>query len=551
MKIALIQSNPVAGALRANMEALADAVGEAKALGADLCVAPEMALCGHNAGDLLLRSGFAEECHKELVRAAVKLGQDASLPPLLLGAPITSPVPEGKKLQNCAVLLDKGRMSVIARKVLLPSGGIHNDARYFAPGVACGVLHMQGWRLAVTVGEDVWNDRAFWQGRRNFNRDPVEAFMNADGADGLINLTALPFEQGLPGLHQRMLAHVAVRYRMPVAVANLVGGNDNLIYYGGSMAFDDSGALVARAPAFEEALLLVDMVHKKGNGIARDLPAEEELWQAVVLGARDFGRKCGLGSVVLGLSGGVDSALVAAVAAEAFGPDKVTGLLMPSPYSSPGSIEDSLALARNLGIATHTLPLSPVLEVFERTFGAEFPGGLAGIAEENIQARIRGALLMAHANRFGELLLTTGNKSEAAVGYATLYGDMAGGLAPIGDLYKMQVYALCRWYNEQRSGAIPESILSKAPSAELRPGQKDSDSLPPYDALDPLLYDIIENRAGLDQLLEKGYAPAMTHDVWRLVRQAEFKRRQAPPVLHLSSCSFGGGWHIPIARGGA
>lgn len=549
MKIALIQSNPVTGALRDNMAALEAAVVEASGQGAELCVAPELALCGPNACDLLLLESFVAECRAVLREAAERLAGIASVSPLLLGAPVANPVPRGKRLQNCAVLLREGRVRVIGRKVLIPSGGGHDDARYFEPGVACGVLQHKGWRFAVTLGQDIWNNSTFWRGQRTFSVDPVADFVSAGGADGLINLTALPYEQGLPGLHQRMLAHLAQQYRVPVLAANLTGGNDSLIYCGGSMALGAGGELLARAPLFKEAALMVDIAGVRRGSTAPGLEQDEELWQAVVLGTRDFARKCGFSEAVLGLSGGVDSALVAAIAAEAFGPEKVTGLLMPSPYSTPGSIDDAKALARRLGIREHVLPVTPMLESYERVFSSVFAEGLSGTPEENIQARIRGSLLMAYSNRFGALLLATGNKSEAAVGYATLYGDLCGGLAPIADLYKSQVYALCRLHNAAKpQAAIPEAILTKAPSAELRPGQKDSDSLPPYELLDPLLKEVIENDGSFSRLVEKGYAPSMVREVLRLVRHAEFKRRQAPPVLSVSKRSFSGGWRYPVAN---
>jgi NAD+ synthetase len=315
------------------------------------------------------------------------------------------------------------------------------------------------------------------------------------------------------------------------------------------MALSANGEPLARAPLFRESLLMADVVGKHKGSIAAGLEQEEELWQAIMLGIRDFSRKCGFRKAVLGLSGGVDSALVAAIAAEALGPENVTGLLMPSPYSSQSSLDDGKALAENLGIAAHVLPVMPMLEAYDRTFSEVFAEGLAGVTEENIQARIRGSLLMAYSNRFGALLLSTGNKSEAAVGYGTLYGDLCGGLAPIADLYKFQVYALCRLHNAAKPQfAIPESILDKAPSAELRPDQKDSDSLPPYEILDPLLKDIVENGENLSRLVEKGYDRAMAGDVLRLVRLAEFKRHQAPPALNLSRRGFGGDWDYPIAN---
>ncbi|MDR2489665.1 MAG: NAD+ synthase [Desulfovibrio sp.] len=546
MKIALIQSNPVTGDLRTNAAALALAVARAAEQGAELCVAPELALCGHNAGDMLLQSGFVEDCRTVLHATAESLGRENSFPPLLLGAPVANPIPQGKKTQNCAVLLKEGKVSVIGRKVLLPSFGIHEDTRYFEPGVACGVLHHKGWRLVVTVGEDVWNDRTFWQSRYLFTTDPVAEFIASGGADGLINLTALPFEQGLAALHHNMLRWLAVQYRLPVLAVNMVGGNDSLVYYGGSLVLDGGGRLLARAPAFEEATLMTDIASKKGGSIAADLSAEEELWQALVLGTRDFVRKCHFSSIVLGLSSGVDSALVAAVAVEALGPDKVTGLIMPSPYSPAGSIDASLTLAASLGMRVQMLPISSLLQSFHEVFSSSFTGGLTGPAEENILTRIRGSLLMTWANRFNALLLNTGNKSEAAVGYGTLYGDMTGGLSPIGDLYKRQVYSLCRWYNGVKPKSIPEAVLNKPPSAGLR-SEHVSSALPPYEQLEPLLHDIIENGCGAAELAATGYAPDMVTRVKDLMRRAEFKRRQAPPILHLSKRGFGGDWRFPIA----
>ena len=547
MRIALIQSNPVTGALRENMQALVQAVLRASELGADLCIAPELALCGHNIGDWLLRAGFAEACRKELEAGAARLAEVPNASPLLLGAPVANPVPQGKRLQNCAVLVHKGEVAVLSRKILLPSDGIHDDARYFEPGVACGVLHCKGWRLAVTVGEDMWNDRIFWQGNRNFALDPVEELMKAGGADALLNITALPYEQELPEMHRRMLAHTAVRYRVPVLSANLVGGNDGLVYYGGSVAVNENGGMITCAPLFKEAVSVADIPGGRHEETIPEPLREEELWQAIVLGTRDYARKCGFSGAVLGLSGGVDSALVAAIAAEALRPEHVIGILMPSPFSSAGSLDDSRNLAGKLGIQTHTLPISPILDCFERSFDEVFPGAFAGLVKENTQARIRGSLLMAYANRFNALLLTTGNKSESAVGYATLYGDMAGGIGPIGDLYKRQVYSLCRWYNSLRPGVIPEEILTKAPSAELAPDQKDEDSLPPYDLLDAILYEFTENRKNVAQLANEGYDRALVKGVAAMMQKAEFKRSQAAPALHLSSRGFGREWRFPIA----
>jgi NAD+ synthase (glutamine-hydrolysing) len=550
MKIALIQSNPITGALRANADALLVAAGKAAEQGADLCVAPELALCGHNAGDLLLQSGFTEDCRSVLHAAAESLGRESSLPPLLLGAPVANPIPQGKKAQNCAVLLNAGTVSVISRKVLLPSFGIHEDTRYFEPGVACGVLHHRGWRLAVTVGEDVWNDRSFWKSRNLFTTDPVAEFMASGGADGLINLTALPYEQGIAALHHNMLRWLAVQYRMPVLAVNMVGGNDSLVYYGGSLALDSGGKLLSRAPAFAEATILTDIACKKSGGIAPELSAEEELWQALVVGTRDFARKCGFSAIALGLSGGADSALVAAIAVEALCPEKVIGLIMPSPSSRADSIADSMALAASLRMTIHTLPVAPLLQSFEEVFASSFAGGPADLVEGNILARIRGSLLMACASRFNALLLNTGNKSEAALGYGALYSDVTGGLSPIGDLYKRQVYSLCRWYNSVRPGSIPESILNRPPSAGSLPLGRKAGELPSYEQLDILLHDILEQGCGDAELADSGHAPEMVAQVKTMMRQAEFTRRQAPPLLHLSKRGFGSDWRFPVAATG-
>lgn len=547
MKIGLIQCNTVAGALEYNCDQLYSAVIEASSKGADLCVAPELVLCGPNAGDLLQSAEFMEKCREALKNLAIRLKANSSLPALLLGAPVYNPVPLGKPLQNCAVLLRNGEVVVISRKVLLPASGGQDDRRYFEPGMSCGVLQHKGWRLAVTIGEDVWNDNTFWQDRRTFDSDPVAEFMSAVGADGLLNLTSLAYAQKLPGLYQRMLGWMSVRYRVPVLAANLVGGNDGDVFYGGSLAFDGQGSLVARAPAFMAGVLIVDLVGKK-TVIAPELSPMEELWQALVTGTRDFIGKSGMSSVVVGLSGGIDSALVASIAVEALGADNVSALLLPSPYSSPGSIDDSLALAESLGLTdVHTISITPVFEAFNESLAGVFTGKERDVTEENIQSRIRGVMLMAYANKFGKLLLATGNKSELAVGYSTLYGDTCGALEPIGDIYKTQVYALCRWLNERRPGTIPRNILDKEPSAELAPGQKDSDSLPPYSELDAVLKNLLENSQSPEELIENGYDAALVEKVAGLLMGSEFKRRQGAPILQVSSRPFGAGWRMPVA----
>ncbi len=548
MKIGLLQCNILSGAVSANAAMILEAARKAASAGAELCVTSELALSGVPANDLLLRPGFVEHCRNTLHEMSAVLKKE-DLPPLLIGAPVANPAMQGKDLHNCAVLLRPDKVIVIARKVLLPADGTHDDHLYFESGLACGVLQHKGWRFAVAVGEDVWNDRSFWKSHRKFESDPVEEFMGG-GADGLINLTAIPYGIGIPGLHQRVLSWSAVRYRLPVVCVNQVGGSDSTIYDGGSMAFSGSGAMIVRAEQFAEEVLVADLVNDRTPIAPAKMPIEEEIWRTLVLGTRDFVRKCGFSSVVLGLSGGLDSAMVAAVAAEALGPENVLGVLLPSPYSSAGSIDDALELAANLGIETKTIPISGLMQSFDAALAPAFAGHAPDVTEENIQARIRGSILMSISNKFGKMLLNTGNKSESAVGYCTLYGDTCGGLAVIGDIYKTRVYAVCRWLNAAKGHAhIPQNILDKAPSAELRPGQTDQDSLPPYDVLDELLYAHLEQGQDANLLEEVGYAPDMVKKVIRLVRGAEFKRQQAPPSLHVSARAFGRGWRMPIACG--
>ena len=546
MKIGILQSNPVAGDIKGNAAALLAAVRKAASAGADMCIAPELALCAHPPSDLLLDESFIVACGKILQEMAQTL-QSEALPPLLLGAPVANPVPQGKSIHNGAMFLRDGKVIVICRKVLLPCEGNREDTRYFEPGVACGIIQYKGWRLAVTIAEDIWNDRTFWHGRRTYEVDPVAETMTS-GADGLINLAALPFQIGGAYLHERMLGWSAVRYRVPLLCVNQVGGQDGLIYAGKSVCFNPYGAPTARAAAFAEDIMLVDLV-KPGEPIESPTPSDDaDIWTALTLGIRDFIRKCGFSSVLLGLSGGIDSALVAALAVDALGPENVLGVLMPSPFTSQESIVIAEKLAANLGIKTHTVPIEPMMQAFECAFAPVFAGKARNVTEDNLQARIRGTTLMAISNKFGHMLLNTGNKSECAVGYSTLYGDSCGALAVIGDLYKAQVFSLSQWYN-QREGydRIPQFIIDRPPSAELHPDQKDEDSLPPYSVLDKILYDHIEMRMGFEALCEAGHDPDIVKRVLQLLTISEFKRHQAPPALCVSQRPFGSGWRMRIA----
>ncbi len=456
----------------------------------------------------------------------------------------------GRPLFNSAVLLENGEVGPAFHKTLLPTYDVFDEDRYFEPAAGPQILELNGHKLGISICEDVWNDRDFWQ-RRRYHQDPIEMLAQS-GAEAILNLSSSPFIAGKQVLRERMLSHMAQKYRLPVAYVNQVGGNDDLIFDGRSCAFDGQGRMLARAKGFEEDILIVDLSlaaesQVQGTIADDDFETEAEIWHALVLGVRDYVSKTRFSKVLLGLSGGIDSALTAAIAAEAVGPENVLGVLMPSRYSSSGSVDDSIALATNLGIRTLTLPISEIMQTYDGVLGEAFRDRRADVTEENIQSRIRGNLLMALSNKFGSLLLTTGNKSEISVGYCTLYGDMNGGLAVIADLPKMMVYRVSRWRNRLRPD-IPESILTKAPSAELRPDQTDQDSLPPYDLLDQILELHIEQCQSAEEIVARGYDEDTVRRVLRLVRVAEFKRKQAAPVLKVTSRAFGTGWRMPIVR---
>ncbi|PYQ95145.1 MAG: NAD+ synthase [Acidobacteria bacterium] len=543
MKIALLQINPTVGDLAGNARLIADAVRQAGRDGADLAVTPELALVGYLPRDLLLDDGFVRRSWDVLADLAHEL---KDLPPVLVGLPEPNPGDEGRPLFNTAALLGGGRPDQRFRKALLPTYDVFDEDRYFEPYRGPQILELGGRRLGVSVCEDVWNDRDFWK-RRRYHHDPIEELLRA-GAQAVVNLSASPFSVGKHLRRETMLSSMARKHRVPVVYVNQFGGNDDLVFDGRSCAFDAEGAATARGRSFESDVVICDIDRASPIAPPSDVVAESEVWRALVLGTRDYVRKCGFTSAVLGLSGGVDSALTAAVAADAIGPARVLGVLMPSPYSSCGSIDDSLALARNLGIETLTLPIEPAMRAMDDTLHEAFAGTVRDVTEENIQARIRGNLLMALSNKRGALLLTTGNKSELSVGYCTLYGDMSGGLAVIADVPKTMVYRVSRWLNgTNRRAIIPEPILTKAPSAELRPNQTDQDSLPPYDVLDDILHRHIEQHQPAGEIVAAGFDPATVRQVLRLVRLAEFKRKQAAPGLKVTDRAFGTGWRMPIA----
>jgi NAD+ synthase (glutamine-hydrolysing) len=562
MKIAIAQLNPIVGDIAANAQKILSAAHAAANSGARLLLTPELSLCGYPPRDLLLNPAFVSRLEAALEPLAAALPKQLAI---LVGTVDRNPnaLTLGEKpLFNSTVWLERNGTPRFFHKRLLPTYDVFDEDRYFASGSESGIMTLDGLRLGITICEDLWNEESFW-GHRSYEANPV-AELVAQGADLVVNLSASPFCVGKQTLRESMLSHTASRYRLPILYVNQVGGNDDLIFDGRSLAVSHEGLLVARGKAFEEDLLGVEYDRPKiySHQIASSpqQPAAE-IWSALVLGVQDYARKCGFRQVVLGLSGGIDSALVAAIAAEAIGAENVLGVLMPSPYSSKHSITDALELAQNLSIETQTIPIGPLMEGFAQSLAPLFAGTESGLAEENIQARIRGNLLMAIANKFGRLLISTGNKSEVAVGYCTLYGDMSGGLAAIADVPKMRVYELCAWLNSPAAQSwvrqlspqnakgeiIPSHILTKPPSAELKPGQLDQDSLPPYDVLDNILYRYIDEHQSQAEIVAGGHDVAIVHRVLGMVKRAEFKRQQAAPGLKITDRAFGTGWRMPIA----
>ena len=543
MRIALLQIDPTAGDIGGNSALIVAGARRAQEQGADLVVTPELALMGYLPRDLLMSRGFVQRSCQELGRIAAEL-KDA--PPLLVGVATPNPAEMGRPLFNSAVLLRDGEVGPAFHKTLLPTYDVFDEDRYFEPALEPAILEVDGWRLGIGICEDVWNDRDFWH-RRRYHHDPIEV-LSSHGAQAIVNLSASPFTVGKQRLREDMLGQMARKYALPVLIVNQVGANDDLIFDGRSGAYDAEGRLFARAKGFAEDMVIVDLDDSTGSIAEDDFTPEAEIWNALVLGVRDYARKTRFRKVLLGLSGGIDSALTAAIAADAIGPENVLGVMMPSVYSSAGSVDDSVVLARNLGIQTLTLPIAGIMKTFEGTLDPAFCDLPPDVTEENIQSRIRGTLLMALSNKFGSLLLTTGNKSEMSVGYCTLYGDMNGGLAVIADVPKTMVYRIAHWRNQTAGRPlIPESSLTKAPSAELRPNQRDQDSLPPYDVLDDILQRHIEQHQPAREIVAAGFDAETVRRVLRLVRLAEFKRKQAAPGLKVTDRAFGTGWRMPIA----
>lgn len=537
MKLALVQFNPTVGDLKENAARMLDHFVQAEAAGADLVIFPELVLVGYPPRDLLWRP---ELIHKTEELLAEKFAPASRQTGIILGAPVQA---EGR-LYNAVLLYHSGRLVGRQEKTLLPTYDVFDETRYFKPAVDRKPIPFKNEILGLTVCEDVWNDKDYWN-RRLYDVDPVEELVNR-GATVLINISASPYHYGKRRLRADMLGHTARKYRRPLVYVNQVGGNDELIFDGSSLVLNTRGELVFEGRAFAEDFALVDLdtlpPGKKTEAVEEDI---SDVYRALLLGIRDYLRKTGFKRAVVGLSGGVDSSVVAALATAALGSENVLGVGMPSRYSSPESLHDAEQLARNLGIEWRVIPVEEIFTAYLKTLNSE-DKPLLDVAEENVQARIRGNILMFISNREGHLVLSTGNKSELAVGYCTLYGDMSGGLSVLSDVPKMMVYELAKYINRERE-IIPVNVLAKAPSAELRPDQRDEDSLPEYRILDPILKAYIEDNVSCYEIVARGFEPELVRKVVRMVDRAEFKRRQAAPGLKVTTKAFGTGRRLPIA----
>ncbi len=539
MKVAMVQINTTVGDVRGNSDLVLAEMGKCDAMGADLAVFPELALTGYPPRDLLGQHGFVDSNVQALRDIAARTGHMG----VIVGFVDTNPEPEGKELYNAAAFLCEGRVQSIIHKTLLPSYDVFDEDRYFERSREARPVAFRGRRLGITICEDAWNDQDFWS-KRMYHTDPVRNQVS-QGADLIINLSSSPFEMYKPRVRYRMLLSHVQKYQVPLIYVNLVGGNDDLLFDGNSLAFGRKGNLIAQGKSFGEDLLLVDP-DAEGDQAYREGEPMQNLFEVLAMGTRDYARKCGFKSALLGLSGGIDSAVTACIAVEALGPRNVLGVSMPSFYSAQASHDDARALAQNLGIRFEVIPIQPVFREYLSTLNPVFQDRQEDITEENLQARIRGNILMALSNKFGHLVLSTGNKSELGVGYCTLYGDMAGGLAVISDVPKTEIYRLAQHINRARE-IIPANTLQRAPTAELRPNQTDQDSLPPYEVLDAILQLIVEEQMSPAEVVAAGYARDTVHKVAKLLIRSEYKRRQAAPGLKVSSRAFGTGRRMPVA----
>jgi NAD+ synthase (glutamine-hydrolysing) len=541
VKIALGQINPTVGDFTGNAAKIIDFSRRAQAAGAGLIMFPELSVCGYPPRDLVERASFINRNRE----AAEQIAAETKGIAVICGLVTPAQAETGKSVMNSAALLKDGRIEFLQSKMLLPTYDVFDEMRNFAPAKSQSLFPFSGKQMALTICEDAWNDKQFWN-KRLYTFDPVESLIQS-GGNFLLNISASPFWLGKRELRRDMLATIARNKNVPVAMVNQVGGNDSLVFDGSSLVLDLAGNVIAQGKSFEEDLVYFDSDKLTGEIHPQIEGEEASVYAALVLGTRDYVSKCGFRKVIIGLSGGIDSALTATIAADAVGPENVIGVGMPGPYSSEGSIADARALAQNLGIRFELLPITDMVGAVRKTLQNIFAGLAEDATEENIQARSRGNLLMALSNKFGAIVLSTGNKSELAVGYCTLYGDMAGGLAVISDVPKTMVYILSRYINSQRA-VIPQASLEKPPSAELRADQKDSDSLPPYEILDAILEDYVEDSHPAEWIAaQRGFDLALVSKVIRMVDRSEYKRQQAAPGLKISAKAFGYGRRFPIA----
>ncbi|HEY5233194.1 MAG TPA: NAD+ synthase [Verrucomicrobiae bacterium] len=556
MKIGLLQLNSTVGAFAANREMLVASYKKACVLGAEFVLAPELFLCGYPPRDLLLRDDFIDAN----LAALDETSKSAGAIPLCVGFVDRNFEKPGRALRNSAAVLQNGKIIWRTHKSLLPTYDVFDEDRYFEPAKKTGPFVFNGRKIGVTICEDIWNDEDFWP-ERIYRRDPVKELI-AQGVEIILNISASPWHDGKERTRLEMLQRVARDENIPLAQVNLVGANDELIFDGHSVALDACGEVVALGKSFEEDVLVAELKFGRSRGdetqikekletpyvVSYDFPPrEQQIFSALSLGIRDYVRKCGFKSVILGLSGGIDSALVAVLAADALGAENVLGVAMPARYSSSGSLADAESLAKNLGIRYEILPIEPVFNSVEKQLEKVFAGTKPDEAEENVQSRLRGVTLMALSNKFGALVLTTGNKSEMAVGYCTLYGDMDGALAPVADVFKTDIYKIARWVNRERE-IIPQNSIRKPPSAELRPNQTDQDSLPPYGTLDAILDLYVVKNFGKLEIVARGFNVDIVNDVVNKINFSEYKRRQAAPALKISPRAFGMGRRNPIAQ---
>ena len=541
VKIALGQINPTVGDFSGNRKKIVEFSQRAQAAGAGLILFPELSVCGYPPRDLVERPSFVARNRETVEQIAAETRGIA----VICGLVTPAESETGKSVMNSAALLQDGKVAFVQSKMLLPTYDVFDEMRNFAPAKSQDLFSFCGNRMALTICEDAWNDKLFWP-KRLYTVDPIEALIRA-GGNFVLNISSSPFWIGKRELRRDMLVAIARHHKVPVALVNQVGGNDSLVFDGSSLVLNAEGDIIAQGSSFEEDLIYFDSKALTGDMHEQIEGEEASVYAALVLGTRDYMRKCGFRKAIIGLSGGIDSALTAVIAADAVGPENVIGVGMPGPYSSPGSIADARALAKNLGIRFELLSINRAFEAHRQTLQEVFAGQKEDVTEENIQSRARGTLLMALSNKFGAIVLSTGNKSELGVGYCTLYGDMVGGLAVISDVPKTLVYRLSHYVNSRRL-VIPEATLEKPPSAELRPNQRDSDSLPPYEILDAVLEDYVEAAHSAERIAaDHGFDIEAVRRVVRMVDRAEYKRQQAAPGIKISAKAFGYGRRFPIA----